>query len=104
MKHRKRTKENLKREEISARVLTLQEAIHASWMQKELFAPFRESVIGLRDSLSGYASFLQTKSKYQRLHHMMEVPAANSTDNSTIHYVTKRTEVSGCLKPLNDAL
>ena len=35
---------------------------------------------------------------------MMKVPAANPTDNSTIRYVTKRTEVSGCLKSLNDAL
>jgi hypothetical protein len=35
---------------------------------------------------------------------MMEVPAANPTDNSTVRYITKRTEVAGCLKPLNDVL
>ena len=33
-KHRKHIKQNLKCEEISTHVLTLQEAIHASWMQK----------------------------------------------------------------------
>ena len=64
-KHRKRTKENLKREELSAHALTLQEAIHAPWMQKEIFTSFRESVVGLRDSLTGYASYLQSKAKYQ---------------------------------------
>ena len=69
-----------------------------------MFTPLRESVVELRDSLSGYASYMQTKSTYQRLHHMMEVPAANPTDNSTIRYVTKRTEVLGCIKSLNDAL
>ena len=103
-KHRKCTKENLKREEISTHVLTLQEVIHASWMQKDIFAPLRQSVIELGDSLSGYAAYMQTKSKYQRLHHMMEVPAANPTDNSTVRFLAKRTEVSRCLKPLNDAI
>ena len=34
----------------------------------------------------------------------MEVPAANPTDNSTVRFLAKCTEVSGCLKPLNDAL
>ena len=36
-KHRKCTK-NLKREEISAHVLTLQEVIHSSWMQKYVYS------------------------------------------------------------------
>ena len=77
-------------------------------MQKELFATLHESVTGLRNSLSGYIMYhtCRQKRKYQRLHNniMMEVSAAFSTDNSTVHYVTKCTDVSGSLKPLNDAL
>ena len=106
--HRPQSIESVQRRILNVKkyphVLTLQEVIHASWMQKELFAPLRQPVIELRDSLSGYASYLQTKCKYQRLHHMMEVPAANPTDNSTVCYITKRTEVPGSLKPLNDKL
>ena len=69
-KHRKRAKDNLKREELESYSLFLQEAIHASWMQP--FKEFRSSVEGLRDSLCGYTSYLLSKSKYQRLHHLMK--------------------------------
>ena len=103
-KHRKNTKENLKREELSAHALTLQEVIHAPWMQKDVFTSFRESVVGLRDSLTSYATYLQCKAKYQQLHHMMEQPSANPTDNSVVRYVPKHIEIPACLKPLSDAL
>lgn len=100
-KHRKRTRDNLKREELSSYVLFLQEAIHTSWMQQESFADFRILIEGLRNALSGYSTYLLSKSKYQSLHHALSSPAANPTDNSATRFITRKQCPSDILQPLN---
>ena len=52
-KHRKRTKENLKCEELSAHSFFLQEAIYTSWMQKGEFRTFQGAIEGLKIQLRG---------------------------------------------------
>ncbi len=103
-KHRKRTKDNLKREELCSYSLFLQEAIHVSWMQKESFKEFRSSIESLRDSLCGYSSYLLSKSKCQRLHHLLKEPAANPTDNSVTRFINKVHQISDSLQSLNRAV
>ena len=95
-KHRKRAKDNLKREELESYSLFLQEAIHASWMQP--FKEFRSSVEGLRDSLCGYTSYLLSKSKYQRLHHLMKFKS-----HPLIQRIIQLLDISAeCITPLTN--
>lgn len=103
-KHRKRTKDNLKGEELCSYSLFLQEAIHASWMQKESFKEFRSSIESLRNSLCGYSSYLLSKSKYQRLHNLLKEPAANPTDDSVTRFINRIFHTSDILQSLNQAI
>ena len=68
------------------------------------FKEFQSSVEGLRDSLCGYTSYLLSKSKYQRLHHLMKEPSANTTDNSATRYIRKVHHTSDQLQSLNQAI
>ena len=73
-------------------------------MQKDSFAEFRSSIECLRDSLCGYTSYLLSKSKYQRIHHSLNEPAVNPTDNSVTRFIYKVQKISDTLQPLNQAI
>ncbi len=73
-KHRKRTQDNLRSSEFSFHSLTLCDFVQASWFKKDQFKQLRQATEALIVCLQSYASFLQEKLKYQKLHH-----------NSTMH-------------------
>ena len=65
----------------------------------------QEAVEGLMKSLKSRASYLNHKSKYQRLHHLVDHPSATPEDSSHTKYLIKsRYSVSGKLLPLQSAL
>ena len=75
-KHRKRSKENLSRSELCILTLALQDNLQISSFKKDSYKVLREAIEKLTSSLSVYASYLQEKNRYQKLHHEMNHPCS----------------------------
>lgn len=49
-------------------------------------------------------TYLNEKTKYQKLHHELNSPAATPSDSSHLDYLPKIATISSSLQPLNEAL
>lgn len=55
-------------------------------------------------SLNSYASYLQEKSKAQRLHNDLMSPSASPSESSHMEYLSKISSTPTSLSPIDDAL
>ena len=104
-KHHKRTHCNLRSTDLHSYSMMLLDILHTSWIKKDVYQMLQEAVEGLMKSLKSHATYLNDKSKYQRLHHLADHPSATPEDSSYTKYLIKsRHSVSAKLLPLQSAL
>lgn len=104
-KHRKRSIQNLSQAELRSGALSLQDSLQSSWFQKPSFTELRVAVEELVKCLTDYVGFLETKNKYQKLHHASLQPSSSVSDSvSTIYLNPLATDVPSSVKPLDSYL
>ena len=101
-KHRKRGRGNLSMTQLRTHSLTLQECLQSSWFKKEHFKGLKEATESIVCSLSTYSAYLVEKNKSQKLHHLLNSPAASPCDSSHLEHLPRQLRLQSSLKPIDE--
>jgi hypothetical protein len=90
-KHRKRSISNLSQEKIDEFSTIFQDYVMCSWMQQDLWAPLKQDLLKLVESLASYSAYLTMKNQSMKRHHASPEPS-NFEDSCCLKYVTPAAE------------
>lgn len=103
-KHRKRSVSNLSRDRIDEFASMMQNYTMSSWMQQEEWAPFKQNLLKLVESLASYSAYLTMKNKVMKAHHASPEPVSSFEDSCCLKYIAPTSSISPLLTDIDQAL